>query len=121
MKIALEAAKGLEYLHDKASPLVIYREFGILKHLAAKLPDFGLAKLGPVGNKTLVSSRVMGITGRRDIDTTRYANVYTKSHPSSHLHDIPELPHDNACFSNFTTAVASEIFVSICFTFCTCF
>lgn len=68
MKIALEAAKGLEYLHDKANPPVIYRDLkssNILldKDFNAKLSDFGLAKLGPVGDKTHVSSRVMGTYG----------------------------------------------------------
>lgn len=68
MKIALGAAKGLEYLHDKANPPVIYRDLkssNILldKDFNAKLSDFGLAKLGPTGDKTHVSSRVMGTYG----------------------------------------------------------
>lgn len=68
MKIALAAGKGLEYLHDKANPPVIYRDLkssNILldKNYNAKLSDFGLAKLGPIGDKTHVSSRVMGTYG----------------------------------------------------------
>ncbi|KAM3410074.1 hypothetical protein ACQJBY_002369 [Aegilops geniculata] len=68
MKIAAGAAKGLEYLHDKASPPVIYRDFkssNILlgEEFHPKLSDFGLAKLGPVGDKTHVSTRVMGTYG----------------------------------------------------------
>ena len=62
MKIAAGAAKGLEYLHDKASPPVIYRDFKSSNILLGegfhpKLSDFGLAKLGPVGDKTHVSTR----------------------------------------------------------------
>ncbi|PSS33952.1 Serine/threonine-protein kinase [Actinidia chinensis var. chinensis] len=68
MKIAAGAAKGLEYLHDKANPPVIYRDLkssNILlgKGYYPKLSDFGLAKLGPVGDKTHVSTRVMGTYG----------------------------------------------------------
>ncbi|PRQ39099.1 putative protein kinase RLK-Pelle-RLCK-VIIa-1 family [Rosa chinensis] len=68
MKIAAGAAKGLEYLHDKANPPVIYRDLkssNILldEDFHPKLSDFGLAKLGPVGDKTHVSTRVMGTYG----------------------------------------------------------
>ncbi|KAJ4753965.1 Protein kinase superfamily protein [Rhynchospora pubera] len=68
MKIAAGAAKGLEYLHDKANPPVIYRDLKCSNILLGegyhpKLSDFGLAKLGPVGDKTHVSTRVMGTYG----------------------------------------------------------
>ncbi|CAN6206412.1 unnamed protein product [Urochloa humidicola] len=68
MKIAAGAAKGLEYLHDKANPPVIYRDFKSSNILLGedyypKLSDFGLAKLGPVGDRTHVSTRVMGTYG----------------------------------------------------------
>ncbi|CAN4125612.1 unnamed protein product [Withania somnifera] len=68
MKIAAGAAKGLEYLHDKADPPVIYRDLKCSNILldedySPKLSDFGLAKLGPVGDKTHVSTRVMGTYG----------------------------------------------------------
>ncbi|KAK0574260.1 hypothetical protein LWI29_020602 [Acer saccharum] len=68
MKIAAGAAKGLEYLHDKANPPVIYRDFKSSNILMEegfhpKLSDFGLAKLGPVGDKSHVSTRVMGTYG----------------------------------------------------------
>ncbi|KAK8987141.1 hypothetical protein V6N11_055454 [Hibiscus sabdariffa] len=68
MKIAAGAAKGLEYLHDKANPPVIYRDLKCSNILLGegyhpKLSDFGLAKLGPVGDQTHVSTRVMGTYG----------------------------------------------------------
>ncbi|KAK7316741.1 hypothetical protein RJT34_00423 [Clitoria ternatea] len=68
MKIAEGAAKGLEYLHEVANPPVIYRDFkssNILldENFNPKLSDFGLAKLGPTGDKTHVSTRVMGTYG----------------------------------------------------------
>lgn len=68
MKIAAGAAKGLEYLHDKANPPVIYRDLKCSNILLGegyhpKLSDFGLAKLGPIGDNTHVSTRVMGTYG----------------------------------------------------------
>ncbi|CAL1354289.1 unnamed protein product [Linum trigynum] len=68
MKVAAGAAKGLEYLHETADPPVIYRDFKASNILLdaefnPKLSDFGLAKLGPTGDKTHVSTRVMGTYG----------------------------------------------------------
>ncbi|XP_065864600.1 probable serine/threonine-protein kinase PBL23 isoform X2 [Euphorbia lathyris] len=68
MKIAEGAARGLEYLHETATPPVIYRDFkasNVLldENFNPKLSDFGLAKLGPTGDKTHVSTRVMGTYG----------------------------------------------------------
>ncbi|KAJ4729510.1 Kinase family protein [Melia azedarach] len=68
MKIATGAAKGLEYLHHKADPPVIYRDLKAANILLGeefqpKLSDFGLAKFGPTGDKSHVSTRVMGTHG----------------------------------------------------------
>lgn len=68
MRIASGAARGLEYLHDKMKPPVIYRDLKCSNILLgadyhAKLSDFGLAKVGPSGDKTHVSTRVMGTYG----------------------------------------------------------
>ncbi|GAB4838664.1 Probable serine/threonine-protein kinase pbl21 [Ancistrocladus abbreviatus] len=68
IKIAAGIARGLEYLHCKANPPVIFRDMkpaNILldNDFQPKLSDFGLAKLGPVGDKTHVSTRVMGTYG----------------------------------------------------------
>ncbi|KAL9235662.1 hypothetical protein vseg_010404 [Gypsophila vaccaria] len=84
MKIALDAAKGLDYLHDKANPPVIYRDLkssNILldKDFHAKLSDFGLAKLGPIGDKTHVSTRVMGTYGYCAPEYQRTGQLTAKS------------------------------------------
>ncbi|PSS33709.1 Receptor-like protein kinase [Actinidia chinensis var. chinensis] len=68
MKIAFGAAKGLAFLHEEAERPVIYRDFKTSNILLdadynAKLSDFGLAKDGPEGDKTHVSTRVMGTYG----------------------------------------------------------
>ncbi|KAJ0244719.1 serine/threonine-protein kinase PBL24 [Hirschfeldia incana] len=68
LRIVLGAAKGLEYLHEKANPPVIYRDFKssnvlLNRDFDVKLSDFGLAKLGSVGDTQNASSRVMGTYG----------------------------------------------------------
>ncbi|KAJ6715917.1 hypothetical protein OIU74_008622 [Salix koriyanagi] len=67
MKVALGAAKGLAFLHS-AETKVIYRDFKTSNILLdskynAKLSDFGLAKDGPTGDKSHVSTRIMGTYG----------------------------------------------------------
>ncbi|KAK2645222.1 hypothetical protein Ddye_020417 [Dipteronia dyeriana] len=67
LKIAVGAAKGLAFLHEAEKP-VIYRDFKASNILldsdyTPKLSDFGLAKDGPEGDDTHVSTRVMGTQG----------------------------------------------------------
>ncbi|KAK9065877.1 hypothetical protein SSX86_015279 [Deinandra increscens subsp. villosa] len=67
LKVALGAAKGLAFLHGGEAK-VIYRDFKTSNVLLdsdynAKLSDFGLAKDGPTGDKSHVSTRVMGTYG----------------------------------------------------------
>ncbi|CAL2242776.1 unnamed protein product [Prunus armeniaca] len=67
MKIALGAAKGLAFLHSDEAK-VIYRDFKTANILLdstynAKLSDFGLAKDGPAGDRSHVSTRIMGTYG----------------------------------------------------------
>ncbi|XP_076881728.1 putative serine/threonine-protein kinase PBL21 [Bidens hawaiensis] len=68
LKIVVGAARGLEYLHCKANPPVIHRDLKSSNILLdndfnPKLSDFGIAKLGPVGDNTHVSTRVIGTYG----------------------------------------------------------
>ncbi|PSR98087.1 Serine/threonine-protein kinase [Actinidia chinensis var. chinensis] len=68
MKIASGAAQGLEYLHEKANPPVVYRDLKSSNVLLdedfnPKLSDYGLAKLGLGGNKMHVTPRMMGTYG----------------------------------------------------------
>ncbi|XP_076926122.1 putative serine/threonine-protein kinase PBL21 [Bidens hawaiensis] len=84
LKIAVGAARGLEYLHCKANPPVIYRDLKssniLLDHdYKPKLSDFGLAKLGPVGDNTHVSTRVMGTYGYCAPDYAMSGKLTTKS------------------------------------------
>ncbi|MCD9646880.1 putative serine/threonine-protein kinase pbl10 [Datura stramonium] len=67
MKVTVGAARGLAFLHN-AETSVIYRDFKTANILLdsnynAKLSDFGLARDGPTGDKSHVSTRVMGTYG----------------------------------------------------------
>ncbi|XAR61421.1 Non-specific serine/threonine protein kinase [Bertholletia excelsa] len=68
MRIALDAARGLAYLHEDSQPCVIHRDFkasNILleNNFHAKVADFGLAKQAPEGRANYLSTRVMGTFG----------------------------------------------------------
>ncbi|KAK9681600.1 hypothetical protein RND81_10G014000 [Saponaria officinalis] len=84
MKIAEGAAKGLEYLHETINPPVIYRDFkasNILldEEFNPKLSDFGLARIGPTGDKDHVSTRVMGTYGYCAPEYAMTGQLTTKS------------------------------------------
>ncbi|KAK9072543.1 hypothetical protein SSX86_008977 [Deinandra increscens subsp. villosa] len=67
MRIAIDVARGLAFLHSK-EPSIIYRDLKasnilLSSEFTARLSDFGLARNGPVGDNTHVSTRVVGTSG----------------------------------------------------------
>ncbi|KAF8104070.1 hypothetical protein N665_0181s0090 [Sinapis alba] len=83
LKVALGAAKGLAFLHSSETR-VIYRDFKTSNILLdsdynAKLSDFGLAKDGPVGDKSHVSTRVIGTHGYAAPEYLATGHLTTKS------------------------------------------
>ncbi|PSS19349.1 Serine/threonine-protein kinase [Actinidia chinensis var. chinensis] len=83
LKIAMGAAKGLAFLHGAEKP-VIYRDFKTSNILLdsdfnAKLSDFGLAKMGPEGSNTHVTTRVMGTYGYAAPEYVSTGHLTTKS------------------------------------------
>ncbi|GJP75513.1 hypothetical protein CLOP_g14479 [Closterium sp. NIES-67] len=84
LKIAYGAAKGLAYLHEEAEHQVIYRDFKtsnilLTNELDVKLSDFGMAREGPDGEKTHVSTRVVGTVGYAAPEYVLTGHLTTKS------------------------------------------
>ncbi|KAK1424106.1 hypothetical protein QVD17_19419 [Tagetes erecta] len=84
LRIALEAAKGLEYLHEHVIPPVIHRDFKssniLLDHaFHAKVSDIGLAKLGSYRAGGHVSTRVLGTQGYVAPEYALTGHLTTKS------------------------------------------
>ncbi|KAK4800982.1 hypothetical protein SAY86_021469 [Trapa natans] len=68
LEIILGAAQGLAYLHEGMEVKVIFRDFkpsNVLldEDFTAKLSDFGMAREGPVGDHTHVTTRIVGTYG----------------------------------------------------------
>ncbi|XP_074340807.1 putative LRR receptor-like serine/threonine-protein kinase At1g51880 [Apium graveolens] len=74
LRIALDAAQGLQYLHDESQKAIIHRDVkpsNILlnKQLQAKLADFGLSKAYPAEGGTHISTvNIAGTPGYIDPD-----------------------------------------------------
>ncbi|XLQ98793.1 hypothetical protein S83_064992, partial [Arachis hypogaea] len=84
LQIALDAAQGLEYLHNGCKPPIIHRDVkctNILldENLHAKLADFGLSKCFAVDGDTHVSTIVAGTPGYLDPEYTTSNRLTEKS------------------------------------------
>ncbi|CAA7404621.1 unnamed protein product [Spirodela intermedia] len=68
VRIAVDAARGLEYLHEKAQPAVIHRDIRssnvlLFEDFKAKIADFNLLNQAPDMAARLHSTRVLGTFG----------------------------------------------------------
>ena len=85
MKIAYGAAQGLDYLHDKVNPPVLYRDLKAANILLddefyPKLCDYGLNNLAPgAGDSMFHSSCVMDTYGYSAPEYTRGEDLTVKS------------------------------------------
>ncbi|OMO64115.1 hypothetical protein CCACVL1_22048 [Corchorus capsularis] len=94
VKIAVGAAKGLEYLHEKADPHIIHRDIKssnvlIFDDDVAKIADFDLSNQAPDMAARLHSTRVLGTFGYHAPDNHEFS-----LEPSGALLATPKLSED---------------------------
>uniref|UniRef100_A0A0E0END5 non-specific serine/threonine protein kinase n=1 Tax=Oryza meridionalis TaxID=40149 RepID=A0A0E0END5_9ORYZ len=84
IQIALDSARGLEYIHEHTVPVYIHRDIKsanilIDKNYRAKVADFGLTKLTEVGGTSMpTGTRVVGTFGYMPPEYARYGDVSPK-------------------------------------------
>ncbi|KAF5202972.1 Serine/threonine-protein kinase-like protein CCR4 [Thalictrum thalictroides] len=84
LKVALDAARGIEYLHTYILPSIIHRDIKSSNILldsewTAKVSDFGLSLMGPADNESHLSLRAAGTVGYMDPEYYRLQQLTTKS------------------------------------------
>ncbi|MCD9638226.1 hypothetical protein HAX54_022073, partial [Datura stramonium] len=82
VQIALDSARGLEYIHEHTVPVYIHRDIKtanilIDKNFHAKVADFGLTKLTEVGSSSL-QTRLVGTFGYMPPEYAQYGDVSPK-------------------------------------------
>ncbi|XP_010252498.1 PREDICTED: lysM domain receptor-like kinase 3 isoform X2 [Nelumbo nucifera] len=82
VQIALDSARGLEYIHEHTVPVYIHRDIKsanilIDKNFHGKVADFGLTKLTEVGSASL-STRLAGTFGYMPPEYAQYGDVSPK-------------------------------------------
>ncbi|XP_078175375.1 chitin elicitor receptor kinase 1-like [Carex rostrata] len=82
VQIALDSARGLEYIHEHTVPVYIHRDIKsanilIDKNNCAKVADFGLAKLAEVGSTSFFTGPV-GTIGYMSPEYWSYGRVSSK-------------------------------------------
>ncbi|CAI9260656.1 unnamed protein product [Lactuca saligna] len=82
VQIALDSARGLEYIHEHTVPVYIHRDIKspnilIDQNYRAKVADFGLAKLTEVGSGSL-QTRLVGTFGYMPPEYAQYGEVSPK-------------------------------------------
>ncbi|KAK8546693.1 hypothetical protein V6N13_067888 [Hibiscus sabdariffa] len=82
VQIALDSARGLEYIHEHTVPVYIHRDIKsanilIDKKFRAKVADFGLTKLTEVGSSSL-PTRLVGTFGYMPPEYAQYGDVSPK-------------------------------------------
>ncbi|KAL8243449.1 hypothetical protein R6Q59_009707 [Mikania micrantha] len=84
LKIAIDAAQGLEYLHHGCRPAIIHRDVKsanilLSEILDAKIADFGLSKGLPDDQTTHILTDVIGTAGYLDPEYRKSRNLNEKS------------------------------------------
>ncbi|XP_028052554.1 chitin elicitor receptor kinase 1-like [Camellia sinensis] len=82
VQIALDSARGLEYIHEHTVPVYIHRDIKsanilIDKNYRGKVADFGLTKLAEVGSTSL-PTRLVGTFGYMPPEYAQYGDVSPK-------------------------------------------